>query len=130
MAITSFSGKYRFLSNFLGGVEFAYQAAKTRDEIEIAEIMSSRSPAEAKKIGRRVTLRDDWDDIKDNVMYKLVKAKFEHPDYRKLLLETGDEEIVEGNWWGDTYWGMCNGVGQNKLGKILMRVRDEARSAA
>jgi ribA/ribD-fused uncharacterized protein len=83
-------------------------------------------PSSAKKKGRHVTLRHDWEKVKEEYMYQIVKAKFiQNPAIADALLETGNALLIEGNTWGDTIWGMCNGRGQNKLGKILMRVRSE-----
>lgn len=135
--IDSFSGAYHFLSNFsaaevwLDGmsyptVEHAYQAAKTFDVRERVRIQHADTPNEAKKLGRKSTLRNDWEEVKDEVMYKLLRQKFrQHPTLSHQLLETGDQELIEGNWWGDRYWGMCKGQGQNMLGKLLMQVRTE-----
>lgn len=133
--INSFSGKYEFLSNFfelpvtVAGVcyrnsEAAYQSFKVMDECE--RLKFADLPAnKAKKLGRKVELRKDWEYIKDSVMLFVVKCKFnQNPEYIEKLLETGDEELVEGNDWGDTYWGVCNGKGINKLGEILMILRD------
>ena len=78
-----------------------------------------------KKMGRSVSLRPDWEDIKDDVMLEGLYRKFTNDELAEWLLDTGDEELVEGNWWGDRYWGVCNGIGQNKLGKLLMKVREE-----
>ena len=81
-------------------------------------------PAEAKKLGRRVELRPEWEYIKERVMFEIVLNKFnQNPQLAKMLLATGEEELVEGNTWGDRTWGVCDGVGQNRLGKILMKVR-------
>lgn len=129
--IDSFSGEYRFLSNFYadphGGlsVEHYYQARKTEDIEEADAILNANTPGEAKRLGRKATLRPDWDDIKDDVMLILLWRKFCHEPLRTRLLETGDQELIEGNTWGDTYWGVCNGKGKNMLGKLLMKVRDE-----
>lgn len=61
-------------------------------------------------------------------MYKIVKAKFEQNDFiLKQLIDTGNIEIEEHNEWNDTYWGICNGYGENHLGKIIMQVRDELK---
>ena len=85
-------------------------------------------PSDAKRLGRHVPLREDWNSIKEQIMYEICKAKFtQNPDLAEKLLETGDAELIEGNWWHDTTWGMCNGEGQNLLGKILMRVREEIK---
>lgn len=71
-------------------------------------------------------MRSDWEEVKDKVMYEIVLAKFtQNPDLKEKLLATGDEYLEEGNTWGDTIWGTVDGVGENRLGKILMRVRDE-----
>lgn len=71
-------------------------------------------------------MRDDWDLIKDDVMYEVCLSKFlKNPILLQKLIDTGNEELVEGNTWGDRYWGVCDGVGKNHLGKILMRLRDE-----
>jgi len=135
--IKEFQGQYRWLSNFwpspfvLDGIHFptvehGYQAYKASDGQEFVRILDARSPGEAKRLGKRVKLRMNWEAIKDGVMLALVRAKFEqNPDLAAKLIATGDEELVEGNTWGDTYWGVCRGVGQNKLGKILMNVRQE-----
>lgn len=130
-----FRGKFRFLSNFTSDpvifdgetyptVEHAYQAAKTLDIKEREYIKSLSLPGEAKKAGRRVTMREDWDDIKVNVMFDLIKQKFLDLKLKNKLLEI-DGLIVEGNYWNDTFWGVCNGKGENILGKILMNLRDE-----
>ena len=83
---------------------------------------------EAKALGRKIELRPDWDSVKDIVMYDVCKLKFTtHTDLKEKLLSTGDAELIEGNYWGDVYWGVCNGIGKNKLGKTLMRIRSELR---
>lgn len=141
--INSFSGDYRFLSNFypapltveidghrMSSVssEHVYQAAKTLDHDERVKLLLAPSAGAAKKLGRHLTLRSDWNDIRLYVMYKIVRAKFEqNPHLAAKLLATGDQELVEGNHWGDTFWGVCRGKGQNNLGKILMLVREELR---
>lgn len=131
MAISGFEGKYRFLSNFVGGVENKFQAAKT-DDLDVREwVLSAPTPGEAKRRGRsfrmKRVMRSDWDRKKDEIMDLLVAEKFSQEPYRSQLLATGDEELIEDNWWGDQYWGVCQGEGQNKLGKILMKIRNELR---
>lgn len=79
----------------------------------------------AKRAGQRLALRPDWEQIKQAVMLNLQRQKYSYPELRTLLLATGNLELIEGNTWGDTYWGVCNGVGDNWLGKILMQVRAE-----
>ena len=82
----------------------------------------------AKRLGKKVTLRTDWDSVKIPIMYELVDNKFKHFDLAEMLLATKNQHLVEGNWWGDTYWGVCKGVGQNKLGKMLMKLRENLKS--
>lgn len=139
--IDSFQGSYRFLSNFydaeveLDGVvyrstERAYQAAKTFNLQEREAIRLAETDGRAKRLGQKVTLRPDFEQVKVSIMLDLVRQKFtKHPDLTKALLATGDVELVEGNTWGDTFWGVCNGVGQNWLGLCLMMVRNEIRAA-
>ena len=132
--ITAFRGDYAFLSNFYrrpfvwNGVhwptaEHAYQAAKTRDHDQRAAIARARGPGEAKRLGRRATMRPSWDVIKNAAMQSILIAKFAEPSLARRLAGTGDALLVEGNWWNDTYWGVCRSEGENNLGKILMRVR-------
>jgi hypothetical protein len=139
MAIKEFQGKYRFLSNFwpakvfLDGfqyptVEHAYQAAKTFDLKKREEIRNADKPGLAKRLGKKVSIRKDWEKIKISIMYNLVKQKFfNNSILKESLLSTGDEELIEGHTWNDTFWGICNGVGQNNLGKILMKIRNEIK---
>ena len=107
--------------------EAAFQAQKTINELKKKEFCGI-SPNEAKRLGRRIDLRNDWESIKDLVMYEVVKAKFsQNEDFKALLLQV-KEPIVEDNTWNDTYWGVCNGVGQNKLGKILEKIKMEFKN--
>ena len=106
--------------------EASYQAQKTNVESEVLAIQQAVKPMEARNLGQKVTMRADWDLIKDIVMYDCVMAKFlQHKDLRDQLLATGDEELVENSpidpWWG------CgkDGTGKNMLGNILMRIRIE-----
>ena len=97
---------------------------KTLDIDERRAIANCLTPGRAKRMGRRVALRPDWENVKEDVMFEGLCLKFADEQLADWLLETGNEELVEGNWWGDTTWGVCNGVGENKLGKLLMKVRD------
>lgn len=132
--IDKFENQFEFLSNFFPcfernkTVEHFYQAAKTDDPIERHKVIDTATPAGAKKAGRKVTIRPDWDSIKLSVMEELLRTKFNDPHLRQALVSTGSEELVEGNWWGDTYWGVCKGVGENHLGKLLMKLRAEYAS--
>ena len=144
MAIDRFRGAYHCFSNFFiepdgTHIEAEFQAAKTHDEQERAFVLRL-TPSQSKKAGGkrglklpdgttfRVTLRKDWEDVKEEVMLGLLRRKFgTHEKLREILLGTGDEHIEEGNQHGDKVWGTVNGVGENKLGKALMRVRAELR---
>lgn len=134
--IVRFEGPHQFLSNFYElsfmwrgrfaeSAEHHFQAAKTDDEEHKWKILHARSPGMAKRLGRKAPLRDDWDETRLSIMESIVRTKFQNPNLRVALIATGDRELIEGNWWGDTYWGMCKGVGENHLGKILMKVRAE-----
>ena len=134
--IDGFRGDHFFLSNFFEskityeGItyqnnEAAFQAMKTLDQDERRKF-ASLDPSSAKKAGRKVSLRPDWESVKINIMYEICRAKFtQNEELGKLLLETGNEELVEGNDWNDKIWGKVNGEGANNLGKILMRIREE-----
>jgi predicted NAD-dependent protein-ADP-ribosyltransferase YbiA (DUF1768 family) len=86
------------------------------------------TPGEAKKAGRSVHLRTDWEQIKVGLMCGLVSQKFQDPKLKQMLLDTGDQELIEGNYWFDDFWGVHNGKGKNQLGKILMLVRDSTKT--
>ena len=136
--IFEFTGEYRFLSNFWScyvpyedilypSVENAYQAAKCAHKDDRKRFLFCKA-SEAKRLGQLIEMRSDWEDVKVSKMRSLVKEKFSrHLDLAKKLLETGDEELQEGNWWGDKFWGTVNGQGQNMLGKILMSIRTELK---
>jgi len=104
--------------------EAAYQAAKTEDE-DIRKQFTKLGPKNAKKLGRSLELRKDWNNVKLKVMKKILKSKFSSHKMRDALLETKDKKLVEGNWWNDTYWGVCRGKGENHLGNLLMTIREE-----
>lgn len=91
------------------------------------KICNAKTPAIAKKLGRKVELRKDWESIKLDVMYELLCDKFDIPELQQLLLDTGDAKLIEGNHWQDCFYGVCDGKGLNHLGKILMRIRSEIR---
>lgn len=146
--ITNFKGDYAFLSNFFAapvlynGVtypnnEAAFQASKTQD-LEARMKFAKMNPSQAKYAGRRVFLRSDWEIIKLRVMYEICRNKFTaNPILAEKLLATGDELLIEGNTWNDRYWGAVASKdpisilayeGENWLGRILMRVREELRT--
>jgi len=137
MVINKFDGEHSFLSNFFEcditfegkhypSVEHAFQAAKTLNETERSIVCAAATPGKAKRLGQGVMLRNNWDAIKDDVMFELLERKFILiENLKEKLILTGDAKLIEGNNWNDTYWGICNGIGQNKLGKLLMKVRDK-----
>lgn len=133
--ITSFSGNYEFLSNFylskitFEGIEYptvehAFQAAKSSSIMDRIIISSVRSPGEAKALGRNLDLRSDWESVKDGIMHQLLKLKFSSDPLKGLLVRTVGSILIEGNTWGDRYWG-CDGYGENELGQLLMQVRGD-----
>lgn len=139
--IESFREPYDFLSNFYNcriiykgitywNAEAAYQAQKCPKR---AEEFCNLLGSEAKKLGRLVEIRSDWEDIKLDIMEEVVTEKFcQNSDLMEKLLATDELYIEEGNWWGDTFWGVCTNkkmdhVGKNHLGKILMEVRTKER---
>lgn len=140
MKIQEFRGKNYFLSNFyIAPVEYkgihytnneaAFQAQKVLDR-GIQEKFSHLDPSSAKSKGRHVRLRSDWEKVKDQIMYEVCQAKFtQNEELKERLIQTGEAELVEGNTWGDSYWGVCRGTGKNKLGKILMRIREEIQES-
>jgi ribA/ribD-fused uncharacterized protein len=136
--IDSFVGEYRFLSNFAPSVievdgfdyptvEHAFQALKTENPTEREIVRTARTPGQAKKLGRRVTLRADWNTARVSVMKMLLEKKFSNKVLRAELLATEDAELVEGNYWNDTFWGVCRGRGENNLGRLLMEVRSSIK---
>lgn len=139
--IDCFREEYDFLSNFYpagfeyGGLyymnsEAAFQAQKCLTEEEKQQF-SYLPPNKAKRLGRQVKLRPDWEDVKVSLMEEIVRAKFsQNQDIRERLLKTGNIALIEGNTWGDTCWGVDirTGKGENCLGKILMKIRDELRA--
>lgn len=133
--INKFDGKYAFLSNFYIdslpnlSVENRYQAAKTNNIEQKQAILNAPTAAIAKKMGRKVDMRPDWEQIKINVMWELLWYKFKVPFLKQLLLDTENEEMEEGNYWHDNYCGICSCnkcVGKeayNVLGKLLIHRR-------
>jgi len=139
--IKEFQGQYRWLSNFwycevefdgikYPTVEHAYQAAKCLKPLDRQFILHDcPKPGDAKRAGRKLKIRPDWEEMKLANMFNLLKEKFKNPDLRKKLLNTGNEHLQEGNMWGDRFWGvdLKTNQGKNWLGVLLMKVRDEIR---
>lgn len=136
--ILAFAGKYRFLSNFYPApvfyehrlwptAEHAYQSAKTTDDYQRQRIWCVSSPGIAKRLGQSLVLRSDWENVKRSIMETILRSKFEAGTKLGDMLEaTRDARLVEGNTWGDTYWGECPlGHGSNHLGLLLMKIRTD-----
>ena len=144
--IGPFKGEYRWLSNFweapihLNGMtypttEHFYQSSKTLDVQEKDAILTSQKPREAKFLGADATIRDDWDDLKLGIMLQANLLKYtQHDSLGNLLMDTGDETLVEFNRWHDNFWGVCtcdtcdSKLGENNLGLTLMLIRASLRN--
>lgn len=139
-AIYVFIDDFFFLSNFylcditFDGIDYknseaAFQAQKCEDTKTKLEF-SQLTPGAAKKLGKKVKLREDWEDVKVDIMRKVVKAKFDqNPEIREKLIATGDRCLIECNVWHDMFWGVSSGKGRNMLGRILMDLRKEYKEA-
>jgi ribA/ribD-fused uncharacterized protein len=139
--IDQFNAEYRWLSNFwlvrisplsdqivYPSVEHAYQAAKTKDLSKRVLISCLNTPAKAKQYGKTIELPEHWHKERELIMLSCLRCKFSAgSELADKLIQTGNSQLEEGNYWGDTFWGVCNGVGKNKLGKLLMQVRSEIR---
>jgi len=142
--INSFKDEYKGFSNFepvpifykhyiFPSVEHAFQASKELHPgyyfYKILALSADKANI-AKRLGRKLKIRPDWDKVKLNLMEKFLRQKFEYEKFKNLLLSTGDEILIEGNWWHDNFWGDCHcdkckdKEGQNNLGKILIRIRE------
>lgn len=132
--IDSFSGKHAFLSNFYSSpyqyagytiptVEHGYQAGKAISADDWLRIIQCSTPGAAKRLGRNIQIHKNWEHMKVNVMLTHLRLKFANPELKRMLLDTGDATLIEGNWWGDRFWGVCKGEGKNMLGTLLMNLR-------
>lgn len=126
--IDEFRGVFRFLSNFYVAddgycVEHCYQAEKTADPELRAWIMAAPTAFEARRRGRSVVLRPGWEGMKNDVMWACLLRKFSDSDLAAALVATGDAQLVEGNTWNDTHFGVCRGAGSNWLGRMLVALR-------
>ena len=136
--INEFRDQYYFLSNFYEAPitwegltypnnEAAFQSAKLENRLAREQFVHL-DPSSAKRLGRRIQLRPDWEQVKYRVMQEICMAKFtQNERLREKLIATGDKYLEEGNTWGDRIWGTVDGQGQNMLGKILMGVRAQLR---
>jgi ribA/ribD-fused uncharacterized protein len=139
--ITEFKGENRFLSNFFESpivfkgitfptAEHAFQAAKARSVEDMLWVAESDTPGIAKRRGRQVTLRRDWEESKISEMYLVCHMKFKTPELEKRLMMTSPQHLIEGNYWHDQFWGDClcdthkDIQGRNYLGRILMHIRE------
>ncbi len=140
--IHSFRADYSWLSNFAPckieikglvypSVESAYMSCKSPDD-DWKFFCVNATAAEAKKMSKTIKLRDNWEDIKLTAMEYCLRQKFEQEPYRTKLLETGDQNIVEGNYWNDTFWGVDlkqdPNIGENHLGRLIMKIRDSLKT--
>lgn len=138
MTIDDFRFEYRWLSNFhISPVEYegiiypssehAYHAAKNNDPDWKVICSTESRPSFIKKLGSKVELRPDWNSIRVSVMRTILRSKFQDPELRKKLIDTGESELIEGNSWGDIFWGVDSrtGGGLNHMGKLLMEIRSE-----
>lgn len=135
-AIREFHGEYRWLSNFwpcritawglpFPSLEAAYQAGKCAKQAERMRFVGLTA-GQAKRLGRSIVMRPDFDQYKVTLMRGLLALKFaQRSELAARLLATGTVPLIEGNKWNDTFWGVCRGVGQNQLGKLLMERRTE-----
>ena len=136
MEINGFFKEFRFLSNFwpvnvtygdidFPSVEHAYQALKTTDHSERERIATLRTAKEAKAAGYKVELRKHWDMVRVPLMKILLDKKFSDPDLKRALIMTYPIYLEETNRWGDAFWGVFNGEGENHLGRLLMEIRED-----
>ncbi len=148
--IDKFDGEFAFLSNFFPSpisvclsmpdgttqcvqaatVEHAFQASKAKTVEDALFILNQTTPGRAKRAGKKIALADGWDENRLTIMHSWVERKFAQDGLlRRLLLNTGNAQLIEDNNWGDRWWGICDGVGENHLGKILMDVRNLMRTS-
>ena len=133
-----FRGEYSFLSNFhpykieymglhFESVEIAFQSAKCElfSEAQLFTKFTAHESAKAKKLGRKIKMRSDWEQAKLKVMEELLRIKFSDSKLSSMLIDTSGVELIEFNDWGDRFYGVCRGVGRNELGKLLMKIREE-----
>ena len=136
-----FRKEYWFLSNFYPinfiyegktykSVEHFYQSQKAKTPEDEQFVLDAETPGEAKKRGRQIDCQENWEEAKLAIMELALRIKFDHPYLRQKLIETGNELLIEGNSWGDTFWGVNaeTGTGENNLGILLMEIRASLRT--
>lgn len=138
--ITALTGKYRFLANEIAcmisyenesypSVAHAFHAAKTLDLTIRAKIKKATRFYEVRQLGRDANPRPDWKEVRLSIMEDLLRQKFNYPEFKKVLLSTGNEILINGNSRGETFWGAIRvehkWVGENNLGKLLTKIREE-----
>ncbi len=135
--VVRFRGPYAFLSNFYPSpipvgdliaptAEHAFQMLKTNDLEERRWVCKAATPAMAKRRGKKVSMRSDWTQHRLEAMEQVLRLKFASgTELAAQLIATGDADLVEGNTWGDQFWGVSRGRGQNHLGRLLMKIRAE-----
>mgnify|MGYP002128319120 CR=1 FL=1 len=132
--IHGFSGDFRWLSNFwpvevemdwevYPSVEHAYQAAKTNDHALRTHFRSLTAGGVKRAAPSGKLLRPDWNLVRVQIMDDLLRQKFSKEPFVSKLLSTGCCYIEETNHWKDTFWGVCDGRGENILGKLIMVIR-------
>lgn len=134
--IARFRGPFKFLSNLYPTpityngltyccLEAAYQAQKSLDYTVHTRFANIQLPYKSRGMGQRIKpIRSDWFNIRLDIMEELLHIKFSNPQLKECLQRTGKSTLIESNTWGDTFWGVFEGVGENHLGKLLMKVRD------
>lgn len=138
--IKEFQGEYRWLSNFapiiirIGNrnypsVEHAYMASKSEDP-EWKDFCTDKnnSPGKIKRLSKNIKLKEGWnDDLRLRLMEAFIRIKFNQDPYKSKLIATGNQNIQEGNYWNDKFFGIClkTGIGENHLGRLIMKIRDE-----
>lgn len=139
--IKEFQKEYRWLNNFAPvkitldnidyySVEHAYMSAKS-DNIEWKKFCSDseNKAGDVKRKSKTLKVKDNWNEIKIQIMRECIKQKFNQEPYKTKLLNTGTEYIQEGNMWNDKFWGVClkTNKGQNNLGKLIMEIRNQLK---
>ena len=141
--ITEFRGEYRWLSNFesvpieldgvtYASVEHAYMSAKSTDPLWKEFCADeTQTPSMVKRASREIELVEGWEQKKMDVMEHCLRCKFNQEPFKFNLIDTGDRHIQEGNWWNDTFWGVClkTNKGNNFLGVLIMKIREELKKS-